>query len=74
VTYTYGKGGAADLRVRAIARVHGREVILGRGRMHGRTLTLTLRHLHRGRYRLTLLGLAGHGNWAVIGHTTVVVS
>lgn len=64
---------AKDEPTIATTRLRGRTRLIGRGRFRGRKLTLKLRHLHRGRYSLTLLGRTGH-KWAVIGHTSLIVT
>jgi hypothetical protein len=71
VTYTY----PASMRaaVIAIARVHGHTAVLARGQLRHRRLRLTLAHLRRGRYRVTLVALGAHGARTVIGHSTLVV-
>ena len=75
VTYTYGTALSASVRrVVAILAVDGRRRVAGRGTVEGHKLRLTLRHLHRGRYRLTLLELERHNRRVVIGHTSLVVS
>jgi hypothetical protein len=63
----------ANARVEATTRVHGRRQIVGRGTIRRHKLKLTLRHLQRGRYRLTLLSLRGHGRSEVIGHVMLTV-
>ena len=63
----------ANARVEATTNVHGRRQIVGRGTIRRHKLKLTLKHLHRGRYRLTLLKLKSHGRSEVIGHITLTV-
>jgi predicted ThiF/HesA family dinucleotide-utilizing enzyme len=65
---------AAEARAVAKARVHGKVMLVGTGRMAHPKLTLKLARLHRGRYQLTLLELRPHRNAVVIGHTTLTVS
>jgi hypothetical protein len=72
VTFHFS-GGAANARVLATAKVHGRTRTVGRGAIRAYKLKLKLKHLHRGRYRLTLLEL-GHGKRTAIAHTTVTVT
>jgi Collagen triple helix repeat (20 copies)/NHL repeat len=73
-TFTYAAAAAAkDGPVLAIAKVHGHSRVIARGRLHHHRLTLVFRHLHRGRYQITLLEPGPHGT-TVIGHTSVVVS
>jgi hypothetical protein len=75
VTYQYTTIGAArDERVEATARIHGHNVILGRGTIHGRKLKVALKHLHPGRYRITVRELTGHGKSVVLEHTTLTVT
>jgi hypothetical protein len=66
-------GGAANARVLATAKVHGHTRTVGRGAIRAYELKLRLRHLHRGRYRLTLFEL-GRGERTPIAHTTVTVT
>ena len=72
VTFHFS-GGAANARVLATAKVHGHTRTVGRGAIRAYELKLKLKHLHRGRYRLTLLEL-GHGKRTPIAHTTVTVT
>ncbi len=58
----------------ATARVHGRTRVIARGRIRRHKLGLTFRHLHRGRYGVTLLALGSHGARVPIGYTTIVVT
>ena len=39
----------------ARALVHGRRVVIGHGWLRHHRLKITFKHLHRGRYRVTLL-------------------
>ncbi|HJS96113.1 MAG TPA: choice-of-anchor D domain-containing protein [Solirubrobacteraceae bacterium] len=76
VTYSYAKRSAAaagHARARATAVIHGRRVVVGRGRIRGHRVKLHLKRLKRGRYRLTLWRLVRHARPIVIGHRTLVV-
>jgi hypothetical protein len=57
----------------ARALVHGRRVVIGHGWLRHHRLKITFKHLHRGRYRVTLLEQRAHGS-LLIGHTTIVVT
>jgi hypothetical protein len=57
----------------ASAIVHGRRQIIGHGRIRDHRLSITYRHLHRGRYRVTLFEKARHGLQLIV-HTTIVVT
>jgi hypothetical protein len=74
VTYQYSTTTASA--VIATARIHGQIRTVGRATSHNHRfeLKVTLNHLHRGHYRLTLLELKTHGKTVVIGHTTLTVS
>ena len=63
----------ANASVEATTNVHGRRQIVARGTIRRHNLKLTLKHLHRGRYRLTLLELKSHGRSKVIGHIRLTV-
>ena len=75
VTYTYPatSSSGATMPVMAMIKAHGRNQVIARGTIRNHKLKLTLKHLHRGRYRLTLVELMGHGKTVVIGHPTVTV-
>jgi hypothetical protein len=47
---------------------------VGTGRIRNHKLKLKFKHLHRGRYRLTLNLLRAHHRPRVIGHTTLTVT
>jgi hypothetical protein len=66
-------GPARDGAAIATANVRGQTRVIARGRIRHHRLTLTLKHVHPGRYRLTLLELS-HGRRVVIGHTTLTVT
>ncbi|HET6871027.1 MAG TPA: hypothetical protein VFH80_34265, partial [Solirubrobacteraceae bacterium] len=73
-TYTYAMPGQAkDGAVIATVTKHRHTRVIARGRIRHHRLTLTFKHLKRGRYRLTLLELE-HGRRIVIGQTTLTVS
>ena len=74
-TYTYATTAAAGV-VTAVARVDGHQRRVGHGTVshHKLKLTFTLKHVHRGRYTVTLLERGAHGRTVVVGHTTVEVS
>jgi hypothetical protein len=75
VRYRYPVGNTVPAaRIAAIAMVHGRARTIGRGSIRNHTFRLTLAHVHRGRYRLTVLELAPSGRAVVIGHTTLIVN
>jgi hypothetical protein len=74
VTYQYAATGALrHARVEALARVDGREQVVGRGVMRGRRLRLSLAHLRHGRYRLAIVARTARGS-TLIGRTTLTVS
>lgn len=58
----------------ATAIVHGRRQVIGRGWIRNHRLGVTFKHLHRGRYRVTLLELRAHHRPTPIGKTTIVVT
>jgi hypothetical protein len=74
VTYQYSTTSAGA--VIATAKIRGQIRTVGRATSHNHRfeLKVTLKHLHRERYRLTLLELKTHGKSVVIGHTTLTVS
>ena len=47
---------------------------MGTGRIRNHRLKLKFKHLHRGRYRLTLKLLGPHHKRTVIGHTTLTIT
>jgi hypothetical protein len=74
-TYTYAMPGQAkDGAVIATARTHGHTRVIARGRIRHHRLTLTFKHLHRGRYRVTLIELRPHRAPVPIRATTLVVT
>jgi 5,10-methylene-tetrahydrofolate dehydrogenase/methenyl tetrahydrofolate cyclohydrolase len=74
VTYKYAPAAAGVVAVAAGIEVHGHRVIVGHGTIRGRRLTLTLKNLRRGVYRVTLLRLTRGRAATVIGHTTMKVT
>jgi hypothetical protein len=75
ITYQYPTTGAArTARIEATAKIHGRNVVLGRGTIHDHKLRITLKHLHRGHYRITVRDLKRHGKSVVLERTTLTVS
>jgi hypothetical protein len=62
------------MRAEATARVDGRTVVVGTGRVRDHRLVLTYRHLQRGRYRLTLVALGSHHERELLGHSSLVIS
>lgn len=74
-TYTYALPAAAPhALVVATIRVHGHRRVIARGRIRHHRITLTYRHLHKGRYRVTLTELIGHGQRLAVGTTTLVIT
>jgi hypothetical protein len=77
VTYTFSPQAARDLingsPASATITRHRKRAVVGAGTVRNHKLVLTFRHANRGRYRLTLLELE-HGQWIVVGHTTLTVS
>jgi hypothetical protein len=74
-TYTYAMPGQAKAgAVNATVSKHGHTRVIARGRIRHHRLTLTFKHLHRGRYRLTLVQLHPHRASVVIGAITLVVT
>jgi sugar lactone lactonase YvrE len=75
MTYQYGTSSfrVANGRVVATTRVGARTQTVGHGTIRNHTLKLTLKHLKRGRYSITLLRPRPHSKAVVIGHTTVTV-
>jgi len=74
-TFTYAlPGQAKDGTIIATARIHGRTRVIARGRVHHRRLTLTLRHMSRGSYRITLLELRGQWARQILGSTSLVIT
>jgi hypothetical protein len=72
-TFTYATAGPShDGAAIATARIHGRTRVVAHGRLRRRRLTLVFKHLHRGRYRLTLLELRRHQRPVVLGTSTIV--
>lgn len=65
---------SADARAIARATITGKKTVVGTGAVRNHKLTLKLRHLHRGRYKLTLIELRPHHKPLVIGQTTLTVS
>ena len=74
VTYTYATSAASGTTVIARARIAGRTRVVGRGRVRGGKVRMTLKHLGRGRHRLTLLVERKNRAPKVIGRTSIVVS
>ena len=75
ITYQYATAGAAPAaRIEATAKIHGRNVVVGRGTIHGHKLRITFKHLHPGQYRITVRDLKGHGKSVVLERTTLTVS
>jgi streptogramin lyase len=74
VTYKYESTGPEAVAVAAGIEVHGRREIIGHGTIRGRRLTLTLKNLRRGVYRVTLLRMTRGRAATVIGHTTMKVA
>jgi hypothetical protein len=57
----------------AVARVHGRRIVIGHGSIRNHRLRITYRHLHRGPYRVALLEQSHHHS-LLIEDTTIVVT
>ncbi len=74
VSYKYEATGPSVVAVAASIEVHGRREIVGHGTIRGRRLTLTLKNLRRGVYRLTLVRMTRGRTTTVIGHTTMRVA
>ncbi|MBV9337502.1 MAG: hypothetical protein JO243_16580 [Solirubrobacterales bacterium] len=79
VTYTYsGPLAAQDLvngaRAEATATIAGKKKVLATGKIRHRKLSLTFKHLKRGRYRITLLELRPTKQPLMLGHTSLVIS
>jgi sugar lactone lactonase YvrE len=76
-TYTYAVPRSVRAgKVLAAAIIGGHRTVIARGtiRRHQLRITVTLRHLHRGHYRVTLLELQPHKVPQIIGHTTLVIT
>ena len=76
-TYTFTYAMPRQARAGAViatARIHGHRQVIARGRIRQHRLSLTFKHAHRGRYRVTLLELRGHRAPALIGKTTLVIT
>jgi hypothetical protein len=63
-----------DASVLAVTNFGGHRRVIGHGRLRRHRLTLVIRHLHRGRYQLTILAVGAHAKRTVIGHTSIVVT
>jgi hypothetical protein len=73
LTYTYRHAVSGTKRIRATIAADSRAGVVGHGTLRGHTLRLTLAHLRRGRYRLTLSVIDAHGT-RMIGHVTITIS